>query len=167
MGARGPKKGQFGKISASEMNPNSIKALQPAEAWEGPSQELWEDFLSRVSDSQPASKIIREEWPVEWYAFWSWMDRNPDRKREYDFARSAGLEAEGDRILEAAYHQSNVARAKVQIDAHRFRLTALHPKYKPKQDVNVTNLSDEELKEQLAAEIAALTSGGQETGDNT
>jgi hypothetical protein len=165
----GPPKGKY-KVPASEMHPNTIAAakknVKPTPAYQGPADEQWASFLDRVAEGESAIKIVKDEWGISYNTLWTWLKSNPEHRESLDEAVRAKVSLMADEILDIADTADDVPKAKLRTDVRWKIMQSLDSRFKPKQDINVTTLTDEELKQQLAAEVAAFINGSQTAGDN-
>lgn len=159
MGARGPKKGQFGKIPAEEMNKNSMANLRPInETWEGPTQEQWDDLLARMASGENATRIVDAEWEVTWNTFWRWRNEN-GKQEEFEQAIRARVESMQFEILDIADDQESdvykdedgkeitnhnvIQRAKLRVDTRFKVMQSLDARFKPKSELDVTSKGEQ------------------------
>jgi hypothetical protein len=160
------------KGNPATLVPGPKEGWKPKPVWGGPTEDQWYEFLAAVSDGKHAKHLVKE-WEVDYGTFLAWRERNPERNAEFEVAIRAKVEgyefdmqayADGE-MDSTADSNIKVARNTLQIKFRENFLKAYHNKWKPKQDINVTGLTDDELRRQLESEIAALVGRSEEAGD--
>ena len=151
--------------------------LRGVKPWEGPTDEQWAEILATASgEGYGVQFYVKTRLKIAYDTFLAWRRRNPEKEEEFQLALQARaerymfeLEPIADNVdkdgNEKDDNQIVQGRAKIRIDYRLNYLKAFNNHFKPKQDINVTGLSDDDLKRQLESEIKALIGRGQETGD--
>jgi hypothetical protein len=146
--------------------------------WEGPTDEQWSEILNRTSGYNfGARNYISKKLGISYDTFLRWRERNPEKDAEFRTALRAraerymfDLEGIADNVDDDGNPKADnpviQGRNKIQIDFRLNYLKAFNNDFKPKQDINVTGLTDDELRKQLESEIAALVGRSEETRDN-
>lgn len=107
---------------------------------------LFERVLEEVQEGKPLSRVVRED-PrgVNLGQFMAWINRNPDRARQFEDAKEIGtyiLEEKLDEIAEGVDVMEDIERSKLRYNALRWRMQAWNRKrYGEKQQIEQTNIT--------------------------
>lgn len=119
------------------------------------SAEIADKICEAIIEGSALYKICEQEgYPGE-RTVYQWLDRHPDFAQQYARARELQQDREADKIVVIADEATDPNKARLQIDARKWRASKLAPKkYGERIDLNhsgsIERLSDEQLDAKLA-----------------
>ena len=134
--------------------------------------EIADRICEAIIEGKALYKLCKgDDFPSERVVYY-WLDQFPEFVQKYERARELQQDRASDEIVEIADETTDPNKARLQIDARKWRASKLAPKkYGDKLDLNhsgsLERLTDEQLDARLAQLLGKAGTGSAAGGDGT